>query len=204
MDEKQLYLFDNITNNSLKRRYVIALPLDTIVLMSVIIVLLLIFSYSIGVERGKKIVYSSSKEMYMAGDFSAISSKADLANINSDSSKLNTNTKKSEQAFVEPITNNDTHKEYMPDTYRENEKSKDFANETNPKNKYVIQVASYQNEIIAKNELEKLKRQGYPVFISKRGKFIVIFVGEFSNKDTAKKHQQVLQKIYSDCLLRTL
>ncbi|MCM8831552.1 MAG: SPOR domain-containing protein [Candidatus Omnitrophica bacterium] len=211
MNEKQLYLFENPVDNSLKRRYVVVLPLDTIILMMVIFVLLFIFSYSIGVERGKKIVYSFAKEAYVSSDFSTITPKTDLVNANLELTKFDTESNKIKQPAVEPIKNQNNLSEIAVDTSnnekdkkKEDEPIKNFAKEISQKNKYVIQVASYQNETIAKNELEKLKQQGYPVFISKKGKFIAIFVGEFSNKDTAKKYQQALQKIYNDCLLRTL
>jgi hypothetical protein len=81
---------------------------------------------------------------------------------------------------------------------------KDKNKDLEKKRRYVIQVATYVKEDIALKEAEKLKDKGYPVFISKKGKYIVIFVGEFKNKKEAEENMRILKKRYQDCFMRRL
>jgi hypothetical protein len=71
-------------------------------------------------------------------------------------------------------------------------------------NIYVIQVASYSKEESALREANKLKNKGYPVLVTKKGNYVVIFVGKFKHKDEAIKSMQPLKKKYKDCFVRRL
>ena len=56
MRERQLHLFGVDDDRKIrKRRYVVGMPLDTLILMVVIMVLLLTIAFSMGVEKGRKI-----------------------------------------------------------------------------------------------------------------------------------------------------
>ncbi len=69
---------------------------------------------------------------------------------------------------------------------------------------YVIQVATYKNKKLAEKEKEKLKKKGFPVILSRRGKYLVIFVGKFSTKKEAKQKLNFLKARYKDCFIRRL
>ena len=69
---------------------------------------------------------------------------------------------------------------------------------------YAIQVATYVKKDVALKEVKRLRDKGYPVFISKKGKYIVIFVGKFENKKEAEKSMRILRKRYQDCFIRRL
>jgi len=69
---------------------------------------------------------------------------------------------------------------------------------------YTIQVATYLQRSIAYREKKKLEKQGFPVNISSKGKYLVIFVGNYSNEKEARKVMNVLKKKYKDCFVRRL
>ncbi len=69
-------------------------------------------------------------------------------------------------------------------------------------NKYIVQVASYLKEDIAHKEKEYLEKTGFSAELSRKGKYIVLFVGSFSSKKEAEKIKNLLEKRYSDCFIK--
>lgn len=64
-----------------------------------------------------------------------------------------------------------------------------------------IQVASFRTDKYAKREMETLKDKGYQTFVTKWGKFRVVCVGGYKDKDQARKALEQLRKLYADCIL---
>lgn len=69
---------------------------------------------------------------------------------------------------------------------------------------YTIQVASFVNKTSAQREAESLKRKGLSPLMLSKGKFIVVCVGNFSNKEEARRLLLNLRKQYQDCHIRRL
>ncbi|MBD3264998.1 MAG: hypothetical protein GF375_07835, partial [Candidatus Omnitrophica bacterium] len=53
-------------------------------------------------------------------------------------------------------------------------------------------------------EADRLKDMGYPASVERKGKYAVVYVGNFDNKKRAKEYLQSLRKTYKDCILRRL
>lgn len=69
---------------------------------------------------------------------------------------------------------------------------------------YTIQVASYQTKTNAERETAILKKKGFsPLILSKSG-YMVVCVGNFSKKETAKSLLSQLRQNYRDCYIRRL
>ncbi|MBU1998427.1 MAG: SPOR domain-containing protein [Candidatus Omnitrophota bacterium] len=75
-----------------------------------------------------------------------------------------------------------------------------------PKDKgyYTIQVASYKTQVSAQREVEELKKKGFSSLILSKGKYLVVCVGKFEDKESAKSSIVRLKNKYQDCLLRRL
>ena len=179
MEEKQLYLFgaQPSSGESLKKHR-LALPLDILIISGVVFCLSLIVAFSLGVEKGKKIAFKNLS----SDTVSAEQKVKEVKEIKADSR---------EELKVEkpelPVEVSHTPVETVSD-----------------KQKYNIQVASFQQEKAARREAEQLKEKGYPASVSKKGKYIVIYVGEFEDKEEAKSKLELLKKQYKDCILREL
>ncbi len=65
-----------------------------------------------------------------------------------------------------------------------------------------IQVASFRTDKYARKEIEQLKNRGYRPFAATRGKYRVVCVGGYKNKDEARKAMKELKEVYTDCILR--
>jgi cell division septation protein DedD len=72
------------------------------------------------------------------------------------------------------------------------------------KNNYTIQVASISKNKNVKSELASLRNKGYTAFSLVKGKYTVICVGKFEEKEDAKVKLQKLKTRYPDCQIRRL
>jgi len=64
---------------------------------------------------------------------------------------------------------------------------------------YAIQLATFSTKTLAQKEIELLRKKGYAPLVIAKGKYIVLYVGNFSNKETANKVLGEFRKRYSDC-----
>ncbi|MBU1112615.1 MAG: SPOR domain-containing protein [Candidatus Omnitrophica bacterium] len=176
MEDRQLYLFGLKTNpGETSKKQRVGLPLDILIIVGVVFSLSLIVAFSLGVEKGKKIALRKLNPDTVVAEQSSEEVKIDFE-------------KKPEVTSPKlPVKASDTPVETVSD-----------------KQKYNIQVASFQQETAARREVEQLKEKGYPTSTSKKGKYIVIYVGEFDDKEKAKSNLEHLKKRYKDCFLRQL
>ncbi len=211
MNDKQLYL-SGLKKNTQKedKKLVLLLSLDKIILSSVVIVLLLTLTFSIGVEKGKKITSGNNKDI--DGNYINQTSKT-ISEINED---LDINIKNKpysldDNSFLKEIADNTPIKTKLSNEQNESiavqsktEISLNIAKKDINKVSYSIQVASFLKENSARQEADELKKQGYPVSLIKKGKYVVVYVGNFKNEIDAKNRMNLLKKKYKDCILRRL
>jgi hypothetical protein len=69
---------------------------------------------------------------------------------------------------------------------------------------YTIQVASFKELKFAEQEASLLKRKGYDILVLPKGSHSIVCVGKFNQKEQAKTFSQKLKKQYKDCLVRSL
>ena len=187
MKGKQLHLFGIEPDTKSERiRQSFNLPLDTLILMGVVVGLLLTVAFSLGVERGRKMSYLDTK-------------KKELANFSVD--KLE-NQGTIEQAKTTPGKLRKLEIEVQEPEIDQNPQPE--KNSQDSGQKYRIQVASYAGSQRAQQEVEKLKNKGYPALVLQKGQYMVVFVGEFSDKQEAREKMQSLKSSYSDCFIRVV
>ena len=185
MDDKQLYLSGfKGDQRPLKggNRHRINLPLDMLILASVALVLLLILSFSLGVERGKRIA-----------SVIPIEKESKLEKVEDIIRDLPVEELGGQKEKVLQIT--------PPPSESVQEAA---AEKTTDQIHYKIQVATFYKENTANKAVKSLQEEGYPASIAKKGKFVVVYVGNFDNKAKAKEILQSLKKKYKDCILRRL
>jgi len=70
--------------------------------------------------------------------------------------------------------------------------------------RYTIQVATFQKEDFARQEIARLKGMGYQVIMKKSGQLNSLSVGSFSDKKEAETVLRKLRSKYDDCYIRRL
>lgn len=69
---------------------------------------------------------------------------------------------------------------------------------------FTIQVASYQARSLAQEEASRLNSKGMASSVLSKGKYLVVCVGNFSDRNSAQVLLAQLKKRYRDCFIRRL
>ncbi|MDD5584426.1 MAG: SPOR domain-containing protein [Candidatus Omnitrophica bacterium] len=210
MSEKQLHLFGYDEGKESKKRYTVIVPLDTLILLLIVVVLLFTLSFSLGVERGRKIVYLSAddknKVFEPTAELTANTTLPAQAARNVFVQNSPTGGKITSQTTAVSLAGK-SNTIIIPSNKVEPavvDNKKNTGKTTTQGKRYVIQVASYSENELAQKEAKKLEKKGYPVFVSKKGKYSAVFVGEFKEKQEAVRNEKLLEQTYGPCVLRTL
>ncbi len=190
MKEKQLKFFNVYLpeeEEQPKKRRIVKIPLDTLVLIIIINILSLIVAFSLGINTGKKQISSQKK-------YFALDSNITIAKETPNKSEVNISRRKNTpEDLVKNNSSQSAHKKRKERTpKKELEKG------------YIIQVASYLKETIARKETEQLRKSGFSAFLTKKGKYLVIYVGSFPTKKEAEKTKLMLKKRFNDCFIKKI
>ena len=182
-DYRQLELFSQTKNHSQKKTQISRLFLNYIwtwektILIIIGLVITGIISFSLGVERGKRITQLK------------IDSRLDTAfKIQERKPALSIAIPK--QVIKEQGS--------QPLQKEQIEEIKVYV--TN----YTIQVASFLNRTNAQKEADTLRRKGLSSIVLPKGKFSIVCVGNFSKRENAESLLLKLKKEYQDCRIRRL
>lgn len=70
--------------------------------------------------------------------------------------------------------------------------------------KYTIQVASFKTKAYARKEVKRLQKKGIKAWVTPKGDYACVCVGEFFKKQEAKTTLNQLKKMYQDCFITRL
>jgi cell division septation protein DedD len=73
-----------------------------------------------------------------------------------------------------------------------------------PRQGYTIQIASFKSRDFAQQEASALRRLGFNPTVLASGSYVVLCVGNFSDKESAKSVLADLSKKYQGCFLRRI
>lgn len=147
---------------------------EKIILGIITLVIVSIFSFSLGVQKGGKLsglIPGNTKEV-----------------------PISTAIKPQKPADQKPAMHSAIEKEIVI----EKPSIKDF------QHNFTIQLASYKAELAAKKEADALKKKGFSPLVLSKGKYSVLCVGNFSEREKAKTMLSQFKKRYRDCILRKL
>lgn len=154
----------------------IHLNIEHIVMLSVVVLMAIIFSFSLGVEKGKRVVNVLDTKNLKTSEVKL--EKEPVAIKPEQQIKEQVSPKKIEEKELEP-------------------KKKEI-------DKYTIQVASFKKRSSVEEEAKGLQNKGYEIIVMPKGDWIILCVGKFGNRQEAKSLLSELKKKYKDCLIREL
>ncbi len=157
----------------------IYLNIEQTIMISVIILMAIVFGFSLGVEKGKR----SSRVL---GNQDTLVSE--VTQSNSPVAKEVKQESPKQQEVLQKLESKDT----------------EIKQETEEIDKYTIQVASFKKRSSVDEEAKGLQNKGYEVVILPKGNYIILCVGKFQNKEEARSSLGELRKKYKDCLIREL
>lgn len=172
----------------------LTLPIENVIVLGVIIIMSMVISFSIGVEKGKRNISSirkvkPEKSVKIEEKKPIIQEKIVVENAGLTIAPLNNNiiNKEEKKPHIKPA---------IDITETEKKKKVDKI--------YTIQVASFKKEKYAQKEAMDLKKEGYEIFVLPKGNYSIVCVGKFAQKREAKIFSRKLKNKYKDCILRSL
>lgn len=181
---KPKYLFTHLT-----------LSLENLVVTGIVGLVILVVAFSIGVERGKRVVYRAE------GAASPVQTTV-INNRNGEEIEQQPSRAISEKELLQPaqvIAQTAGEPTNLSATAEAIQKVAE-----NISGKYTIQVASFRKEQHAKKEADTLKQKGYESLVLPKGDYSIVCVGTFENKDQAQSFSKKLKQQYKDFLIRRL
>lgn len=191
--QSQFELFPTTTGGSsdiAKPRYLFAnltLSIDNVVVIGIITLMTMVFAFSLGVEKGKKVKNFSSSIQQLP----PVTAKGLAVAASTTPAQINQTKKAPVTAAGSPPTNSLRVKE-TPNLPSSSAKP------------YTIQVASFKDDQYAQKEASVLKNKNLDSFVLTKGNFFIVCIGKFSKKEEANGLLSKLRRTYNDCLVRRL
>ncbi len=158
---------------------------ENLVLFIIAFILLLIITFSFGIERGKRLRLLPQSFNRQVSNF------AQKVQVTPYEEKKPTKQKAPEIETTAPPSVQ----------YTDLTSKKPIQISTAAPSSYLI-VAAFTNRSLAEKEKERLLKIGVSSFIAPSGRFYEIKIGPFTNKDDAINLQKRLKRFYKDCYIR--
>jgi len=165
-----------------QHRLYLHLPLENIIFIAIIIIMGVIVSFALGVERGKRLNKTAEEtpETQTAEQTTTLPSNIKHADI----------------AEGQPSSDADKSTDFAPaseDTVR---------TEGVTQKSYTIQLISYKQKRLAEREIDKLQKKGVEAYIIRSGKWYQICAGDYDSVDEAKHDLKKFEDHYKGCFIR--
>ncbi|MFH0754903.1 MAG: SPOR domain-containing protein [Candidatus Omnitrophota bacterium] len=176
----------------------ISLSLENLVILSIVAIMLVIFSFSMGIERGKGI---ASAVHVPAGD----AAQADATAASAAPAVPGKADRFSEKAEAKGKAETPRFKVFPAPSQTVAQAKGVSANVLPPSGGYTVQVASYKGVRYAQREADKLKQKGFDdVYVLAKGAYTIVCVGNFQKKEDASDVKRQLKGRYQDFVVRRL
>ncbi len=191
--EAQFEFFPNSvsTPDDTKRPHFMAarfnLSIENLVIFSIMSIMVVIFTFSLGVERGKGLAFQASAS-------SVVEEKAAAAPVSSVSEPV----REVSSQVVASVKPSEPVKKISTVSVQPQDNGK------KPSTGYTVQVASYKTEKSALREAQTLQKKGFKAFVLPKGEHVVLCVGNFQKKEEASVFGKKLKSNYQDFVVRRL
>ncbi len=166
----------------------VVLSTQSIVILFICVLMLLIASFTLGVEKGKLITAKTTvavKEQASpaAPEKVALPATGEKSNI-------------AENTAVEP--------QKIQIAAATTSATEPVKETQTPTGGYAIQVASLKNEGAAKSLSETLAKKGFTASVRPSGNYLIVLAGNYSSREEAQGKIKELKKTYSDCFVKKI
>jgi cell division septation protein DedD len=168
----------------------IKVPVEYAVIIAIGLLVLIIISHALGVERGRRLAKAAPAPLVTEVPVPATVESAGVAR------------EAAEEKPAEPLRTE--RKEDVRADKKEEEKAAPAITETpaDAGSVYVIQLASFKNLYAAEREAEKIRDKGIRAELSKSGEWYQVFASGFRTIDEARDAKRKLSADYKDCFIR--
>jgi len=175
------------SDESARPRYMAAqmsLSLENLVIFTIVAIMVVIFSFSLGIERGKGVALAPAAGA--GSDVKELKEVKEVKDLKSDTQKMEADAFPGKAVVkAKPVA----------------------APAAKPAGTggYTLQVASYKGIKSAQREADKLKQKGFDdVYVLPKGAYTIVCVGNFQNKEDASGVKRQLNNRYQGSVVRRL
>ncbi len=185
----------------------LTVPVENFVILGIIVIMGLVTTFCLGVERGRKVIAKETRPVTAAvNESTRFSAPKPAAGTRPVPRQFNANVG---QRTIGPITDLNNPKPAAIPTVKVLAKNnlspvEKAVNPVPAGKSYTVQIASYKTESYAQARARELNGQGHQIFVMPKGSYSIICVGKFPQANQAKVLSQRLKKVYKDCLVRSL
>lgn len=166
---------------------------ENLVILAIAGIMCLLLSFSIGVERGKRVSLPQRAEP------KTVLSEPSVVNVVQSPLQAESVSQEATRKISVPLPDVSTQ------ALKKDQESPRKADKDVPAGSFTVQVASYKTEKVADREAESLKKKGYrDVYVVPKGAYVIVCVGNFSSKSDAKAYTSKLKNRYADTVVRRL
>ncbi len=173
----------------------LTLSVENLVVLSILGIMVAVFAYSLGVERGKHLMASQARPTSLAATVSdpqaVVVQQATVTAVTTTARQIPAAGKpvSAVPANVKPAVASAVvaQKPIVPSAF-----------------KYTIQVASYGDVKFAQKAAIDLNKNGFETLVMQKGKYAILCVGKFNQKNEAMSVISKLKSKYKDCLVRSM
>ena len=172
----------------------ISLSSENLVILMIVAIMVVIFSFSMGIERGKNVAVAQPQGKMTVDGNDVASGKTDAKAAQVDVQKARTATPSI------PVVAKVRGAVDVKTAIKE-QSSLNAAGS----GAFTLQVASYKNLKPAQREADQLKQKGFQnVYVLPKGTYTIVCVGKFQNKEDASSVKKQLTGRYQDSRIRRL
>lgn len=171
-----------------KTDFAISLSAEKLVFVLIGIVMLLVISFALGVEKGKRVCGRNTEI--------PVQTSAQRASPDTPAQKA------VQAKTVSAVTNMTPKEKTRAGTVKAAQdpvRAQNLADKNKP---YLIVAAAFLKEASAAKEASRLKGSGLEAFVYYSEPYYLVCVGSFANKDSAQKMLNKVRQIYSDAYVR--
>ena len=170
----------------------LTLTIENLVVLSILGIMVAVFAYSLGVERGKHVMAAQwnarAQAKPMAAEVPAIAAQAVTA-IKTAGPSVGSAVANAPVQAIQPT----------PTVIVQQNLQK-----ADPRFKFTVQLASYADGNFARKVAQDLDKKGFETIVMQKGKYAILCVGKFNQKNEAMAMISKLKSKYKDCLVRSM
>jgi hypothetical protein len=174
------------------------LSIENLVIFSIVSIMVIVFSFSLGVEKGKRISLSGSEPQIGIDRTTDPVSKSSSSGTGLSAASIDG----LKSAVTDPLP---------VQVKAGGTEGKIVTAEAAPQGLvakstggYTVQVASYKSGKKAEKEAQALLKKGYKAFVLSKGQHVVLCVGNFQKREEAGIYGKKLKSNYQDFVVRRL
>lgn len=197
--QPQFELFPGNPDDTTKPKYLLAnvsLTAENLVVFAILGIMGAVFAYSLGVERGKHVMAAQMRDTAVTKSVMAEIPVAATQNVVTNAGAARAPGQAATKTVV-PATGVVVNA--VPAVVAQQKP-------LTPASvfKYTVQVASYADEKFARRAAVDLNKKGFETVVMQKGKYAILCVGKFNQKNEAMTMISKLKSKYKDCLVRSM